>query len=228
MKKVGIIGGIGPESTIQYYKFIIQQFRERLGTPDYPEIVIQSINMTKMLNFVFNNELEGLVSYLKGEVETLQKTGVDFAILASNTPHLVFDELNAEVDIEMLSIVEETCKIISSQGLKKVGLLGTKSTMSKGFYQAIGKRYGIEITIPNEEHQDFVHEKYMGELVFNNIIPKTKKAFLQIVDQMDQIEGLILGGTEIPLLLAQSDFEKIKVFDTTQIHVNAIVDKIIS
>ena len=231
MKRVGIIGGIGPASTIEYYKLIISLFRERLSTNHYPELVVHSIDMTRMLNFVFENELEELVHFLQERIQVLQEAKVEVVALASNTPHLVFDELAKRVEVEMISIVEESCKKIAQSGLEKVGLLGTKSTMSKGFYQLVGERYGLTIVSPSEESQTFVHEKYMGELVFNKIYPETKKQLIQIIHDMQkktQIEGVILGGTELPLILDQDDFEEIKVFNTTMIHVNAILDKMLS
>lgn len=231
MNKIGIIAGIGPASTIEYYNFIIRGFRERLSTKDYPEMLLHSINMTEMLSYVFKGELEKLVDFLKEKIQVLEASGVDYIALASNTPHLVFDELSQAVDTKMISIVEETCKVIGESGLKKVGLLGTKSTMSMGFYQSVGAKQGIEIVIPDEKQQDYVHEKYMGELVFNEIKEETKLRLIGIVDKLkeeENIEGIILGGTELPLILKQEDFHRLKVFNTTEIHVNAILDKMLA
>ncbi len=230
MKRIGILGGIGPESTVQYYRFLIQQFKERQSTEDYPEIILHSINMTEMLSYVFSEDLDGLVSFLQKRVQLLEKSGVDYVAMASNTPHLVFDQLANSVQVPMISIVEETCKRISKASIKKLGLLGTKSTMSKGFYQKTGKRHGLEIIIPAEEAQDYVNEKYFGELVFNQIFPETKNRLIQIARELENkygIQGLILGGTELPLILKHEDFKQIKVFDTTQIHVNAILDRML-
>ncbi|MEE9437577.1 MAG: amino acid racemase [Saprospiraceae bacterium] len=231
MNKIGIIGGIGPESTVEYYRMLIKLFRAKLDTNQYPEILLQSIDMTEMLDYVFKNQLDNLVEFLKIKINILEQSKVDYVALASNTPHLVFDKLAKSVDVEMISIVEETCKSISKTGIKKVGLLGTKSTMSKGFYQKVAKNNGIKMVIPNEEYQNYVHEKYMGELVFNHINPDTKKRLIQIVNELkvkEKIEGIVLGGTELPLILEQNDFENLKVFNTTEIHVNAILDKMIN
>lgn len=231
MNKIGIIAGIGPASTIEYYNFIIQGFRERLSTKDYPEMLLHSINMTEMLDYVFKGELDELVGFLKEKVQVLEETGVDYVALASNTPHLVFDKLAEAVDVPMISIVEETCQVIAESKLTKVGLLGTKSTMSMGFYQRVGAKQGIEIVIPGEKQQDYVHEKYMGELVFNEIKAETKRGLVEIVDKLqadEGIEGIILGGTELPLILKQEDFHSLKVFNTTKIHVNAILDKMLA
>jgi aspartate racemase len=231
MNKIGIIGGIGPESTVEYYRLLIKTFRERLNTNQYPEILLHSIDMTEMLNYVFTNQLDDLVEFLKSKIQTLEKSNVDYIALASNTPHLVFEKLQESVNVKMISIVEETCKVISKSGIKKVGLLGTKSTMSKGFYQKVGENNGIKIVIPNEENQNYIHEKYMGELVFNEIVPETKKRLIQIINELhynENIEGIVLGGTELPLILKQEDFDNLIVFNTTEIHVNAILNKMLN
>ncbi len=230
MKKVGLVGGIGPESSIEYYRLIIKRFQERLNTKNYPEIIINSIDMTEMLAYVFRNQLDSLVDFLAHKIKILEKAGVEYGAIASNTPHLVFDRLMEKVNIPLISIVEETCKIIAYKKMKKVGLIGTKSTMINGFYNRIASANAIEIVIPNPGEQDFIHTKYMTELVVNRISPETKLQMIQIVRELkrkESIEGLILGGTELPLVLSQSDFEDIEVLDTTKIHVESIVTKMI-
>ncbi|MBE0646739.1 MAG: amino acid racemase [Bacteroidales bacterium] len=230
MKHLGLIGGVGPESSIAYYRLIIKRFQERLNTKDYPEIIINSINMTEMLGYVFTNQLGSLVDFLAARIEILEKSGADFAAIASNTPHIVFDELRDRVNIPLISIVEETCNFIVQKNIKRVGLFGTKSTMTFGFYQKIAEKHGLEILIPDAPNQDYIHEKYMTELVLNKIIPETKKQLLRIVEELQEteaIEGLILGGTELPLILSQTDFDGIEIFDTTHIHVESIVTEMI-
>ncbi len=227
MKKLGIIGGIGPESTIEYYRLIIRNYQRKLNTKEYPEMLIHSINMTGMLRHVFAEELDQLVALLVEKVNVLEKAGADFAVLASNTPHLVFEQLNKIVNLPMISIVDATCQVIAQKGQTKLALLGTKSTMSEGFYQKTGEKHGIEMFIPSEPQQDYVHEKYMGELVFNRILPQTKQELMKIIRELQDrhgVQGVILGGTELPLILQQSDFEDLVVYDTTQIHVGRIVD----
>lgn len=230
MKKIGLIGGVGPESSIEYYRLIIKEFQDRLSTKDYPEIIINSINMTEMLSYVFDNRLDKLVDFLADRIKILEKAGVDYGAIASNTPHIVFERLIDRVKIPLISIVEETCKMIGDKKMQRVGLFGTKSTMSNGFYNKVADKYGIKIIIPAPDKQDFIHDKYMSELVFNRIIPETKKQLIQIVRELkekESIEGLILGGTELPLILSQSDFGDIEIFDTTRIHVESIVTKMI-
>ena len=230
MKKIGLIGGVGPESSIEYYRLIIKLFQERLGTKDYPELIINSINMTEMLSYVFNNKLDILVDFLSERIKTLELSGVDFGAIASNTPHIVFDRLAERTSLPLISIVEETCKKIKDKKMYRVGLFGTKSTMTNGFYNRVAEKYGIEILIPEPVKQDYIHDKYMTELLFNKILPDTKQQLIKIVKTLQEkklIQGLILGGTELPLILSQSDFKDIEIFDTTKIHVESIVAKMI-
>jgi aspartate racemase len=231
MQKLGLIGGIGPESSIVYYRLIIKRFQEKLNTKEYPEIVINSINNTEMLSYVFNNKLDKLVDFLSNKIETLALAGADFAAIASNTPHIVFDKLTKRTKLPLISIVTETCKEISKKKLHCIGLLGTKSTMSNGFYEIAANNFGIQIITPNAEDQNYIHEKYMTELLFNNIKQTTKKQLIQIVKKIKEnnyIEGLILGGTELPLILSQDDFNDIVLYDTLKIHTESIVERMIA
>ena len=122
MKKIGILGGIGPESSIEYYRLIIKGFRQRLASDQYPEIMIHSINMSEMLSYVFANQWDELIAFLQARIAKLEEAGVEYVAMASNTPHVVFDELEAVVQADMISIVRESCKAVSSSGLKKAGL----------------------------------------------------------------------------------------------------------
>ncbi len=151
MKKIGLIGGVGPESSIEYYRLIIKRFQERLSTKDYPEIIINSVNMTEMLGYVFNSQFDTLVEFLADRIKTLENAGVDYVAIASNTPHIVFDRLVKRVKNPLISIVEETCKVVHSLHMQRVGLLGTKSTMTSGFYNQVAQKQGIEIIIPTTE-----------------------------------------------------------------------------
>jgi aspartate racemase len=228
INKIGVIGGIGPESSIEYYRLIIKRFQEIEATTEYPEFIIQSVNMTEMLGYVFDKKLDQLVDFLIERINILQKVGVEYVAIASNTPHIVFEKLSEKVSIPLISIVEETCKNVAAEKIKRVGLLGTKSTMSSGFYNSVAEQHNIQVVIPSLEDQDYIHNKYMSELVFNTILPDTKNKLIEIIKKIkkeDLIEGLILGGTELPLIIKQTDFSDIKIFDTTKIHVESIVAK---
>jgi aspartate racemase len=226
-KVIGIIGGIAPPSTIDYYQRIIAGFQEKESTRHYPLILINSIDMTRMLELVAKKEYDALVDYLNGEIQKLKNGGADFAVLASNTPHIVFEQLKKKSSIPLIGIVEVTVKYAKTFGCKKLGLFGTKSTMQDGFYQAGFSKEGIEILLPSLESQNYIHEKYMNEFVKGIFLEETKKAFIDIVHQMikhSNIEGLILGGTELPFLLKDEDFNNFRLFNTTEIHVNSILE----
>ena len=193
MKTVGIIGGIGPESTIEYYRLIIAAYRERqsgTGVPpvdnhaqdaratSYPSIIINSVDLTKLLGWVGANELGAFTDFLVGEIERLARAGADFGALASNTPHLVFDELQRRSPIPLISIVESTCDAAQALGLKRVALFGTSFTMKGSFYPDVFSRAGITIVVPTEDEQAYIHEKYMKDLLNGIILAETRERLL--------------------------------------------------
>lgn len=227
MKTVGIIGGIGPESTIEYYRKIVSSYLEREATRNYPQIIINSIDMTKMLDLIGNGEFEEVSRYLAAEVKKLEFAGAEFGVLASNTPHIVFNKVQELSQLPLISIVEATCKKILDNGLEKVALFGTKFTMQGGFYGEVLSRSGIEVITPDEVDQRFIHEKYMGELVKGIIVDETRAGLISVIERMKQkynVQGLILGGTELPLILKPDNVSGVHVFDTTEIHVESIME----
>lgn len=231
MKTVGLIGGIGPESTIEYYRSIIDAYREQKPDGGYPAIFINSVNLSQLIAWMNMNELGQVTEYLVREVEKLAKVGADFAALASNTPHIVFDEIQRESGIPLISIVEATCERVQALGLKKVGLFGTRFTMQGHFYPEVFTRAGIKLVVPEPEEQTYIHDKYMGELLNNIFLPETRSGLLAIADKLrarHAIEGLILGGTELPLILRDEDHNGIRLLDTTRIHVERIVAELVS
>ncbi len=229
MKTVGIIGGIAPESTVVYYKEIVNSFLKLNKENNYPQIIINSINMNKMLKFLTDNNLDGLTTFLLDEINKLVKAEADFALLASNTPHIVFDRLKKDSPIPLLSIVELDSKKAKTLGLNKVCLFGTKFTMQSTFYKDVFFRENIEIVIPDEASQNYIHNIYFNELVKGILLESTKQNLLKIVDQMrvdKNIDSLILGGTELSLILKDND-GNIPFLDTTKIHVEGILEYLI-
>ena len=227
--KIGIIGGLGPEATIQYYAFLIKRYKETVLADDYPEIIINSVNMKHVLEMVATKDFDSLVGLLSDEIALFEKCGVTTAAISSNTPHMVFDQLQARTPVKLISIVESTCHAITTSQLKRVGLLGTKLTMTGGFYQTVGLKYGIEIFTPHEEDQIFIHDFYLKELIHNIIKPETKARLIQIIRSLKkefQLEGVVLGGTELPLIIDQKDFDDVKIFNTTKIHIDAILQAV--
>lgn len=226
MKTIGIIGGIGPESTIEYYRFLISRYRALKSDGSYPSIIINSINLKKIVDRITANQLAELTDDLVGEVERLARAGADFGLVAANTPHIVFDDLQRRSSIPLISIVEATCEAAKALGLKRVGLFGTRFTMQGHFYQDVFSREGLTLVVPDVGKQSYIHAKYMTELVNGVIVPKTRERLLAIVDHLKQqqrIEGLILGGTELPLILRDAGDRGIPFLDTTQIHADRAI-----
>ncbi len=228
---VGIVGGIAPESTIQYYRLIVSMYRERKGDGGYPPILINSIDMKKMLDLIGAGDLTGVTDYLVDEIEKLRRAGATFGLLASNTPHLVFDAIQARSTIPLISIVEAACTAAQGLGLKRVGLFGTAFTMQGRFYPEVFSRGGISLVIPDPEEQEYIHGKYMSELVNGIFLPETRDRLLEIANRLqvkEKIDGLILGGTELPLILKEGGGRTFPFLDTTKIHAESAVARMLA
>src|SRR5947199_2837530 len=224
MKTLGIIGGLGPESTIDYYQRLIALYRERTGDGSYPEFIINSVNLKKGLDFMAANNLAGMADYLLEGIGKLARAGANFGLIAANTPHIVFDDVAPRSPIPLISIVEATCAAAKAQNLKRLALFGTRYTMQANFYPKLFAREGIDLLVPDSQDQDFIHAKYMSELVPGKFLAETRAGLLTIVDRMkatNDIDGVILAGTELPLLLRYSDHNGIPFLDTTKIHCEA-------
>ena len=231
MKTVGIIGGIAPESTVEYYRLIIALYRSRIRDDSYPQIIINSIDMKRMLDLIGTNDLAGVAEFLLEELRKLAQAGADLGFVASNTPHIVFDEIQRQSPLPLVSIVEATCATAQVLGLKKVGLLGTRFTMQGQFYPKVFSKQGIALIVPDAEEQDYIHDKYMGELVNGIFLPETREGLLAIVDRLKQragIQGVILGGTELPLILRDTADREIPFLDTTRIHAERVVAQMLA
>ncbi len=227
MKTVGIVGGIGPESTIEYYRLIIAAWREQTQDRSYPSIIINSIDPTKLLDLIKADRLTELTEYLLIELQRLAWAGADFGVLACNVAHVVFDALRDRSPIPLISIVEATCQDASLRGLKRIGLFGTKYVMQGRFYSEIFNQAGISLIAPALDEQEFIHEKYLNELAVGVFLAETRNGLLAIAERLrveEGIEGLILGGTEIPLILREaSSDQKIPFLNTTMIHVGQVM-----
>src|SRR6266705_696623 len=231
MKLIGIIGGIGPESTIDYYRLFISTYRERKPDGGYPPVVINSVDLAKALTLVSSNDLAGLAAYLLEEVRRLARAGATHGLLSSNTPHIVFDEIQSGSPIPLISIVETACRAAVVRKLKRVGLFGTRFTMRGGFYQKAFAREGIDVAIPESADQEFIHDTYLNELVNGIVRTETRDRYVAIARQMKTrqgIEALILGGTELPLLLRDAIDIGVTLLDTARLHVERAVSELLS
>ena len=227
MKTIGIIGGIGPESTIDYYRRLLAAHRQRRPEDAAPAIIINSIDVRKLLALAAG-QLSQLTDYLVDEIGRLDRAGAQLGLLAANTPHVVFDQVAPRSPVPLVSIVAATCARAKSLGLTRLGLFGTRFTMQGRFYPEVFEREGLVLVTPNAEEQTYIHDKYMTELIPGQFLPPTRARLLEIASRMKQqdgIEGLILGGTELPLILTDSTPVGLPFLDTTEIHVNAILEQ---
>ena len=227
---LGIIGGIAPESTIEYYRTIIALHRERTGG-QYPPILINSIDLKKMLALVAEQRFPELITYLVAEIRKLAAGGATIGLFASNTPHIVFDELRSQSPIPLVSIVEATFRAAEKARFRRLALFGTRFTMQADFYRSFFEPRGIAVISPNAVEQDFIHTKYMDELVNAKFLDSTRNAMLDIAERMrhdSHIEGVILGGTELPLLLRETSGRAIRLLDTGRIHAESAVEQLLA
>ena len=228
MKTLGIVGGVGPESTIEYYRFILEGCRAR-AAEGVPHIIIDSIDVNRGLAMLDANDLAALTDYISESVERLARAGAEIGLIAANTPHIVFDEVQQRARIPMISLVEAARDHALAMGVKRLGLLGTGFTMRGRFYPDVFGRAGLELVVPNDAEKEMIHRAYIGELLKNEFRPETRDAILGVIGRMrrdDGIEAVILAGTELPLLLRGAEPEGLKFLDTTLIHVRAAVDAI--
>jgi len=227
MSTVGIVGGLGPESTIDYYRRILQVW-QREDPSSTPSIVIDSLDVQVGLRLV-EKDRPALIEYLLGSLRRLAGAGVDFAAMAANTPHVVFDELVAGSPIPLVSIVEACAEEGRRRGLKRLGLLGTRFTMEGAFYPTVCRRYGIDVVAPNEKERLWLHDRYVGQMLKGDFRDDTRQSVIALVTRLrneENIDGVILGGTELTILLPATVVADLPALDTTALHVSAIVKRL--
>ena len=223
MKTIGLIGGTGWVSTHEYYKIINEYVNQKLGGLQFPHIILYSVNYGEIYACNQKNDREGVYQIIKKGAETLTNAGVDFLALCANTIHFTYDKLTAEITLPFVHIADATGKAIQQKELKKVALLGTRETMELEFYKQRLATRQIEVIIPEKKQRDFIHNSIMTELLKEKFLPETKAQFISIMNQLQEkgAQGMILGCTEIPLLIKPNDFE-LPLFSTLEIHATAI------
>lgn len=227
MTTVGLVGGLGPESTIDYYKRILEAW-ERVDPSTSPSIVIDSLDPQRALRLA-NADRQAFFEYLLTSIRRLLGAGVDFIAITANTPHMVFDELAAESPVPLLSIVEVCAAEAGKRELNRLLLLGTRFTMEAEFYPAVFTRHGLSVVTPDEEDRIWVHDRYVNELLKGNFRGDTRQQFVALITRLKAelaVDAVILGGTELPLLLNDSEIAGLPLLDTTALHVNAIVEQL--
>jgi aspartate racemase len=227
MATLGIVGGLGPESTIDYYRRILQEWK-RDDPSSSPSIIIDSLDVDRGLRLV-EHDRPALVEYLSASLRRLAAAGADFAAMAANTPHVVFDDLVARSPIPVVSIVEACAGEAARRDLRRLGLLGTRFTMEGSFYPTVFARRGIAVISPNDEERAWIHERYIGQLLKGEFRDETRDGVISVVSRLreeENIDGVILGGTELTLLLSGPIVGGIPALDTTALHVDAIVKRL--
>jgi aspartate racemase len=198
MPRVGLVGGLGPESTIDYYRRILEAW-ERLDPASTPSIVIDSLDVATALRLV-ERDRPALAGYLLASLVRLAGAGVDFAAMTANTPHIVFDELAARSPVPLVSIVEVCADEAGQRGLRRPALLGTRFTMEADFFPTVFARRGIEVVSPSEQDRSWVHERYVGELLKGDFRVETRRQIVALVERLrleEGVDGVILGGTDV-------------------------------
>ncbi|MHA1346920.1 MAG: aspartate/glutamate racemase family protein [Candidatus Heimdallarchaeaceae archaeon] len=228
MKKIGIIGGLSAESTIEYYKILVKEYNLIKGGASSPLLIIDSLDLEVVRNLMVENSWEKVYQIILKSARNLKNAGAEIIIIATNTIHKIFEKLTIEINIPMISIMDATAEAIKEKGITRVGLLGTIFTMQSDFYQNSLSKYGIEVIVPNKEDQEYVNTVIWDELTHHVLTLESKNGYSEVIKrlQSEGAEGVILGCTEIPLLITQED-SPLPVFDTTTLHALAALRKAI-
>jgi aspartate racemase len=228
MQKIGLIGGIGPESTVSYYRQLVQGVKNELGEHSLPRLSIETLNAFHVFSLCKERKYDDLAEYVLEGLRSLAAAGAQCAALTGNTPNIVFDQLQAATPIPLVSAIEATVAVAKSRGVKKVGLLGTIFTMTNTFFVKPFERDGIDVVVPIEEEIRYIQGKIESELEHGVVMAETRAGFVKIISNMKQradIEQVILGCTELPLLLDDT-VSPVPCLDTVAIHVAALVKEI--
>jgi aspartate racemase len=225
MKTIGMIGGTGWLSTVEYYRIINQETNKRLGGLNSAKLVLVSLNYSEIDKLNEVEDYSGVYKLVLNAALKLEQTGVDGVMMCANTSHQYVDELEKEIGVPVIHIADAAAKEIKKNGLSKIGLLGTKLTMEMDFYTKRLNEAGIESLVPEEQERKFIHSSIMNELLVEEFKTETKEKFLNIINDLEQrgVEGIVLGCTEIPLLIKPEDTH-LPVFNTLEIHAKAAVD----
>ena len=225
----GLVGGIAPESTVDYYRRILAEHQRRRPDRVAPHLLIHSISSATLLKLAEHDRPQ-LAAYLLDAVRVLERGGASFAAFLSNTPHLVFDVLQRESPLPLVGIVDAVVDVAVARGFRRLGLLGTRFTMEADFYPNACRAKGIELIAPNPEERARIHARYVGELAKGVFLPETRDLMMDAVARMagdDRVDAVVLGGTELPILLESVTAPPVPLLNTLTIHVTAIVDRIL-
>ena len=226
MKTIGLIGGMSWESSIEYYRIINETVRDRLGGLHSAKSIMVSVNFAEIEILQREGKWDEAASILITAAQGIERGGGDFVVICTNTMHKLADEVEQHIQIPLLHIADATARRIKSEGLSKVGLLGTRFTMEEAFYKdRLIEKHGLEVVIPNESEREIVHRVIYDELCLGEIRQASREHYVRIMEHLVEhgAKGIILGCTEISLLVDRED-SSVPLFDTTQVHAEAAVD----
>jgi len=226
MKTIGLIGGMSWESSIEYYRIINETVRTKLGGLHSAKSIMYSVDFSEIEAFQCQGKWDEATALMIDAAQNVENGGADFVIICTNTMHKMADEVAKHIQIPLLHIADATAEKIKAQGLRRIGLLGTRFTMEEDFYKGrLTKKHGLEVVIPTEEEREIVHRVIYDELCVGEIRQYSKEQYISIMDHLvrDGAEGIILGCTEISLLVEDRD-SRVPLFDTTMIHAVAAVE----
>jgi aspartate racemase len=226
MKTIGLIGGMSWESTLEYYRILNETAKEKLGGFHSAKCILYSVDFAEVEKLQHEGKWDEATRAMIDAAQRVEKAGADFLLICTNTMHKMAEEVQESIRIPLLHIVDALAHEIKAKSLKKVGLLGTKFTMEEEFYKGrLSKKHEIEVIIPDEEERDAIHRILYSELCMGEIKKLSKDKFKEIISNLvaKGAEGIVLGCTEIPLIVKQEDYD-IPLFDTTTIHANAAVE----
>ncbi|HWL54139.1 MAG TPA: amino acid racemase [Chthoniobacteraceae bacterium] len=224
MKRIGLIGGLSPESTVHYYQIICREFNREEGGLHFPEMTLESLNLQQLVTLFEKNDWDGVAAILLAALERLKAAGADFAAILANTPHNAYDRLRDRLPLEVLTIMDATADALQQDGRRKVALLGTKATMEFGFFQRHFSAKGIETRVPEAAERQELDRIVWEELSHGRIEPASRQAAREMMRKLQgqEVEAVILGCTELSLLIAEED-TPLPLYDTTRIHAEAIL-----
>lgn len=226
MKTIGLIGGMSWESTVEYYRLINEEIKVRMGGLHSAKCLLYSVDFGEIEPLMRMDQWDKIGEALITAAKTLENGGADLILLCTNTMHKLYEQIQQEIKIQLLHIADATGEKILQKNIKKVGLLGTRQTMEQDFFKSRIKHKGIQVIVPNEKDRELVHQVIFNELCLGKIKEDSKKEYKRIIEELILMgaEGVVLGCTEIPLLIKNED-SRVPLFDTTYIHVIKAVEK---
>lgn len=227
MKKIGIIGGLGPEATMEYYSGIIEHFKEKGTSMNYPEIILISVNMGQCMELLKTGKYDQLIDTIGNKIKLLENAGADYAVITANTPHMFFDDISKQSPLPMLSIVEVTRDKAEEMNIKSPLLLGTGFTMKASFFHDVFMKKDMNVKVPGEEDIQYIHDKLFTEIELGIFKDETREGLIDIIEKMhekEKIDSVILGCTELPLILTKEKYLNLPVLNTTKLHIDSIVE----